>query len=62
MLKKWTWLIPCWVWLWWFDRSGKGIVWVDNGDGKVEGYDGVRIDNDFILVKMPTKRWKAKSR
>lgn len=56
MLRKWTWLLPCWVWLWAYRTTSKSAYrvtrWYDGKDQEVV-LDGFRIDDDFVLVRDP---------
>lgn len=58
MLRKWTWLLPCWIWLWVYRTTGKSPYRVEVYRGMkepstIETFQAVRIDDDFVLVRHP---------
>lgn len=59
-MRKWTWLLPTWVWLWAFKTVHKNLLAVLVGKPSIpvslqdiEYYEYLRIDENFILVKKP---------
>ncbi|MNY14962.1 hypothetical protein D3C86_1481520 [compost metagenome] len=56
MLRKWTWLLPCWVWLWAFKTTSKSAYRVlrrKDGENQTLNLSAFRIDDDFVLVRDP---------
>lgn len=54
-MRAWVWLLPCWIWRWYFHYMGKMLI--DIGGKKRAA---VRLDNEYILVRSPTKSWLEK--
>jgi hypothetical protein len=50
-MRKWVWLLPCWIWKWMFHDLAKMNYYTKDGT-----YDCIRIDDEFVLVRHPVNR------
>ena len=55
-MKKWAWLLPCWVWKYFFRQFRSERVLLD---GRIRFL--VRLDEDFALVYDPQRAIRSKS-
>lgn len=48
MVRKWTWILPCFWWLWVFKMSARAPVMMAG-----KQCEAILLDREFVLVRVP---------